>query len=68
MNPPPHGLPYLNAADAVASLAESCTIIDRLWTEAEPFDFTGTHHQLTGALCNPKPVQRPRPPFIIGGR
>ena len=62
-----HGLPYLNAADAVASLAESCTIIDRLWTEAEPFDFTGTHHQLTGALCNPKRGQRTLEE-VIGGR
>jgi alkanesulfonate monooxygenase SsuD/methylene tetrahydromethanopterin reductase-like flavin-dependent oxidoreductase (luciferase family) len=63
-----HGLPYLGAADAVASLAEACSIIKRLWTETERFDFAGTHHQLTGALCNPKPVQQPRPPFVIGGR
>jgi alkanesulfonate monooxygenase SsuD/methylene tetrahydromethanopterin reductase-like flavin-dependent oxidoreductase (luciferase family) len=63
-----HGLPYLDAAQAVGSLAEACTIIERLWAETEPFDFAGTYHQLTGALCNPKPVQRPRPPFVIGGR
>lgn len=30
-------------------------------------DFTGEHYQLRGAVCNPKPVQRPRPPFVIGG-
>ena len=63
-----NGLPYLDAASAVASLAEACTIIGRLWTETEPFDFAGTHHQLTGASCNPKPVQQPRPPFVLGGR
>lgn len=63
-----NGLPYHNAADAVASLAEACTIIRRLWTEAEPFDSDGTYHRLTGAFCNPKPVQRPYPPIIIGGR
>jgi alkanesulfonate monooxygenase SsuD/methylene tetrahydromethanopterin reductase-like flavin-dependent oxidoreductase (luciferase family) len=65
---PAHGLPYLDFADAVGSLAESCTIIRRLWTEDEPFDFDGTYHQLTGAFCNPKPVQQPRPPIMIGGR
>ncbi|HEY1509700.1 MAG TPA: LLM class flavin-dependent oxidoreductase, partial [Solirubrobacteraceae bacterium] len=48
--------------------AEACTIIRRLWSEAEPFDFDGTYHQLTGAFCNPKPVQQPRPPIMIGGR
>ncbi|MDX6418334.1 MAG: hypothetical protein QOG28_2954 [Trebonia sp.] len=63
-----HGLPFHDAADAVGSLAEACTIIRRLWTEGEPFDFDGSYHQLTGAFCNPKPVQRPHPPIVIGGR
>lgn len=63
-----HGLPYHDAAHAVGSLAEACTIIRRLWTEDEPFDFHGTYHELTGAFCNPKPVQHPHPPIVIGGR
>jgi alkanesulfonate monooxygenase SsuD/methylene tetrahydromethanopterin reductase-like flavin-dependent oxidoreductase (luciferase family) len=63
-----HGLPFHDSAHAVGSLAEACTLIRRLWTEAEPFDFDGTYHQLTGAFCNPKPIQRPHPPLAIGGR
>ncbi|WUL70218.1 LLM class flavin-dependent oxidoreductase [Amycolatopsis sp. NBC_00345] len=63
-----HGLPYHDAAHAVESLAEACTVIRRLWTEDKPFDFAGTHHQLTGAFANPKPVQHPHPPIVIGGR
>src|SRR5215210_4894207 len=63
-----HGLPYHDAAHAVGSLAEACTVIKRLWTEAEPFDFDGAYIQLTGAFGNPKPVQRPHPPIMIGGR
>jgi alkanesulfonate monooxygenase SsuD/methylene tetrahydromethanopterin reductase-like flavin-dependent oxidoreductase (luciferase family) len=39
-----------------------------LWTETEPFDFHGTYVQLTGAFGNPKPIQRPHPPILIGGR
>jgi alkanesulfonate monooxygenase SsuD/methylene tetrahydromethanopterin reductase-like flavin-dependent oxidoreductase (luciferase family) len=63
-----HGLPYADGPDAVASLAEACTIIRRLWTATEPFDFHGTYHRLTGAFGNPKPVQHPHPPILIGGR
>ena len=63
-----HGLPFHDFAHAVGSLAEACTVIRRLWTEAEPFDFDGTYVQLTGAFGNPKPVQRPHPPILIGGR
>ena len=63
-----HGLPYHDFADSVDSLAEACTVIRRLWSEPAPFDFTGAHVQLTGAFGNPKPVQRPHPPIMIGGR
>jgi alkanesulfonate monooxygenase SsuD/methylene tetrahydromethanopterin reductase-like flavin-dependent oxidoreductase (luciferase family) len=63
-----NGLPYWDAKTAVAALAESLTIIRRLWTEDEPFDFHGQHYQLAGAYTSPKPVQRPGPPIVIGGR
>jgi alkanesulfonate monooxygenase SsuD/methylene tetrahydromethanopterin reductase-like flavin-dependent oxidoreductase (luciferase family) len=63
-----HGLPYDDFAHSVESLAEALTVIRRLWTEAEPFDFDGTHLQLTGGFCNPKPAQQPHPPVVIGGR
>ncbi len=65
---PAHGLPYLDFAQAVESLGEACTIIRRLWTETQPFDFDGTYNQLTGAFCNPKPIQQPYSPIMIGGR
>jgi alkanesulfonate monooxygenase SsuD/methylene tetrahydromethanopterin reductase-like flavin-dependent oxidoreductase (luciferase family) len=65
---PAHGLPFHDFAHAVGSLAEACTVIRRLWTEPRPFDFDGTYVHLTGAFCNPKPVQRPHPPIMIGGR
>ncbi|BCK57644.1 LLM class flavin-dependent oxidoreductase [Nocardia wallacei] len=63
-----HGLPYHDARHAVEDLAEALTVIRRLWTETEPFDFHGEHVHLTGANGNPRPVQRPHPPIMIGGR
>ena len=65
---PANGLPFHDFARAVGSLAEACTVIRRLWTEDEPFDFAGAYYELTGAFGNPKPVQQPHPPFMIGGR
>lgn len=61
-----YGIPIGPWPDAVASFAEACTLIRRMWTE-EDFDFDGTYYQLKGARCNPKPVQRPHPPIMIGG-
>jgi alkanesulfonate monooxygenase SsuD/methylene tetrahydromethanopterin reductase-like flavin-dependent oxidoreductase (luciferase family) len=63
-----HGLPYVDFADSVDALAEACTVIKRLWSENEPFDFEGRHVRLAGAFGNPKPVQRPHPPILIAGR
>ena len=63
-----HGLPFHDSAHAVGSLDEACALIKRLWTEEKPFDAHGTYHHLTGAFGNPKPVQRPHPPVLIGGR
>jgi alkanesulfonate monooxygenase SsuD/methylene tetrahydromethanopterin reductase-like flavin-dependent oxidoreductase (luciferase family) len=63
-----HGLPFHDFTHSVGSLAEACTVIRRLWTEDEPFDFHGTYVDVTGAFGNPKPVQRPYPPIMIGGR
>ncbi|MDL5159913.1 LLM class flavin-dependent oxidoreductase [Actinomycetospora termitidis] len=63
-----HGLPYWDSAEAVARLDETCALLRRLWTADEPFDVDGEYLQLTGAYCSPKPVQRPGPPLVIGGR
>ena len=63
-----HGLPFHDFSHSVESLNEALTVIRRLWTDTEPFDFTGTHVRLTGAFGSPKPVQRPHPPIMIGGR
>jgi len=63
-----HGLPYHGFGDSVSALDEALTVIRRLWTEDEPFDFHGEHVDVTGAFGNPKPVQRPYPPILIGGR
>lgn len=57
-----HGLPFHDAAYAVGSLAEACTIIRRLWSQDTPFDYDGTYHHLQGAFGNPKPAQRSGPP------
>jgi alkanesulfonate monooxygenase SsuD/methylene tetrahydromethanopterin reductase-like flavin-dependent oxidoreductase (luciferase family) len=61
-----YGIDVVPPADAVAALAEACTIFRRMWTEDDPFDFAGRWYRLTGAICEPKPVQRPHPPILIG--
>ena len=45
---------------------EAVEVIVKLFTETTA-DFAGKHYQLNEAYCEPKPVQRPHPPIVIGG-
>ncbi|MDP9370558.1 MAG: LLM class flavin-dependent oxidoreductase, partial [Chloroflexota bacterium] len=47
-------------------LGEACEMIRRLYAEPT-VDFEGRYYELKEARCEPKPVQRPHPPFVIGG-
>ncbi|MDX3260171.1 LLM class flavin-dependent oxidoreductase [Streptomyces sp. MI02-2A] len=61
-----YGLALVPPAEGVARLDETVRILRRMWTE-DVFDFSGRHHRLKGTRCEPKPVQRPGPPLLIGG-
>lgn len=47
-------------------LEEAIEITKALWTQ-ETVDYDGTYYQLHGARMEPKPVQKPHPPILIGG-
>ena len=47
-------------------LEETCEILDALLTRGIT-DLEGPFHTLRGARAEPKPIQKPRPPIIIGG-
>ena len=61
-----YGFPFLAAAERVDVLEEQLQILMGHWGQDE-FSFTGEHYALVGLNAQPKPVQRPRPPLIMGG-
>jgi F420-dependent oxidoreductase-like protein len=61
-----YGIPLYSPAERIRRLGEACEAIQRLWTEKAP-TFAGKYYQLKDAYCEPKPVQKPHPPFLIGG-
>ena len=46
---------------------EAVALIKRLWTEPS-VDFEGDHYKVKGAILLPKPVQKPHPPLLFGGK
>jgi probable F420-dependent oxidoreductase len=60
------GLPFEPVATRVERLAESVTVLKGLFSEG-PFTFQGRHYAITDHDGQPKPVQKPHPPLLIGG-
>jgi F420-dependent oxidoreductase-like protein len=61
-----YGIPLYAPGERIRRLDEACEVIKRLWTETVA-NFDGRYYQLKDARCEPKPVQKPYPPFVIGG-
>lgn len=61
-----YGLAFPGAGARLSMLRESLTIIKGMWTD-EATNFEGEHFTLKDALCEPKPIQNPHPPIVIGG-
>jgi F420-dependent oxidoreductase-like protein len=61
-----YGIDFPPLGKRMDALDEACQVIDFLLTKPVS-DFDGVHYQLKGAFCEPKPVQKPRPPLVIGG-
>jgi F420-dependent oxidoreductase-like protein len=61
-----YGWPFPSARERVDCFAEALEIWDRLQQE-ERTTYEGQHYQIVDAPFEPKPLQRPRMPLLIGG-
>jgi F420-dependent oxidoreductase-like protein len=61
-----YGFAFPELSERLEQLTEQVEIVHRLLTEND-VEFDGRHYRLDGASGVPKPVQRPRPPILIGG-
>ena len=64
-----YGIPFPPLGERFDRLEEELAVVTGLWTtpEGKRFDFDGRYYQLKDSPALPKPLQRPRPPVIIGG-
>ncbi len=61
-----YGWPFPSVRDRMEMLEEAVQIVDRMLTQ-RPASFSGKHYTVDQAYNDPMPVQKPRPPIMIGG-
>jgi F420-dependent oxidoreductase-like protein len=65
-----YGIPFPPVGERFDHLEEQLSVITGLWRtpEGSTFSYEGKHYQLVDAPALPRPVQRPHPPIILGGK
>jgi F420-dependent oxidoreductase-like protein len=61
-----YGWPFPPLKVRMEMLEEAVQIVDRMLTQ-RPASFEGRHYTVRNAYNDPLPVQKPRPPIMIGG-
>src|SRR5690348_13642288 len=61
-----YGYEYPETPERLRMLRESLQVIKAMWTQDEA-TFDGRYYRVSGAINEPKPVQKPHPPIWIGG-
>ena len=60
------GIPLDRPGTRIARLEEALDVVEALWADG-PATVRGDHYRVTDLEGWPKPVQRPRPPILLGG-
>jgi F420-dependent oxidoreductase-like protein len=61
-----YGYGFEKPSVRIGRLREAVEIMQAMWTD-DVIDYAGEHYTLSGAICQPKPVQDPHIPFWIAG-
>jgi len=61
-----YGWPFPSVRERMEMLEEAFQIVDLVMTQ-RPASFSGKHYTVANAYNDPMPVQKPRPPIMIGG-
>ena len=62
-----YGISFPSNQERMLRLEEAIQVIRKMWTEEPYASFNGKYYQIHNAYCNPKPIQKPSPPILVGG-
>lgn len=61
------GVPFPPLKERFERLEDALRIAKQMWSD-DSGPFAGKHYQMAETICVPRPVSKPHPPILIGGR
>ena len=61
-----YGYSFFSPKERIQRLNESIRVIKKLWSQ-QTASYFGKYYSINNAVCEPKPLQKPHPPIVIGG-
>lgn len=61
-----YGFSFSLSKARIERMSEAIAIIKKMWIQ-EKVNYKGKYYRIIDAVCEPKPVQNPHPPIIVGG-
>ncbi|MGH7843094.1 MAG: LLM class flavin-dependent oxidoreductase [Candidatus Binataceae bacterium] len=61
-----HNYPYPGNLERIEQLADAIKLLKAMWTQDTP-SYHGRYFSIEKAYNNPRPIQKPHPPIMIGG-
>ena len=62
-----YGISFPFNQERMLRLEEAIQVVRKMWIEEPYASFNGKYYQIRNAYCNPKPIQKPSPPILVGG-
>ena len=62
-----YGISFPSNQERMLRLEEAIQVVRKMWIEEPYASFNGKYYQIRNAYCNPKPIQKPSPPILVGG-
>ena len=62
-----YGFDFPNSAERIHRLEDAIKLIKEMWTQESPVTYHGEYYEIENLILEPKPVQKPHPPILVGG-
>ncbi len=62
-----YGYEFPDISTRNRQMRETIELVEAMWTGDSPVSYAGEHYAIEDLYLEPKPVQDPRPPILVGG-